>query len=106
LLRVADHVDTDHHGEPAFLAVITGWVTPTHAPMACLSFQSEPSRPERSDRSIGRNGDRTHRPLYSPPGRTQSSWISGGERCSNLPSVGPRDPAWQSSRMTPLSDAS
>ena len=25
LLRVADHVDTDRHGTPAFLAVITGW---------------------------------------------------------------------------------
>ncbi|MFH0751328.1 MAG: DUF4143 domain-containing protein [Chloroflexota bacterium] len=25
LLRVADHVDTDRHGGPAFLAVITGW---------------------------------------------------------------------------------
>jgi hypothetical protein len=25
LLRVAGHIDTDRHGEPAFLAVITGW---------------------------------------------------------------------------------
>jgi len=25
LLRVASHVDTDRHGEPAFLAVVTGW---------------------------------------------------------------------------------
>lgn len=25
LLRVASHVDTDKHGEPAFLAVVTGW---------------------------------------------------------------------------------
>ncbi len=25
LLRVASHVDTEHHGAPAFLAVITGW---------------------------------------------------------------------------------
>jgi hypothetical protein len=25
LLRIADHVDTDRHGMPAFLAVITGW---------------------------------------------------------------------------------
>lgn len=25
LIRVADHVDTDRHGTPAFLAVITGW---------------------------------------------------------------------------------
>ncbi|HSW42229.1 MAG TPA: DUF4143 domain-containing protein [Patescibacteria group bacterium] len=25
LLRIADHVDTDRHGAPAFMAVITGW---------------------------------------------------------------------------------
>ncbi len=25
LLRMADHVDVEHHGKPAFLAVITGW---------------------------------------------------------------------------------
>lgn len=25
LLRVVDHVDTDRHGRPAFLAVVTGW---------------------------------------------------------------------------------
>ena len=25
LLRVAEHIDTDRHGAPAFLAVITGW---------------------------------------------------------------------------------
>jgi hypothetical protein len=25
LLRVASHIDTDKHGKPAFLAVITGW---------------------------------------------------------------------------------
>ncbi len=25
LLRVAANVDTDHHGKPAFLAVVTGW---------------------------------------------------------------------------------
>ena len=24
-LRVASHIDTDKHGKPAFLAVITGW---------------------------------------------------------------------------------
>lgn len=25
LLRVVDHIDTDRHGQPAFLAVVTGW---------------------------------------------------------------------------------
>jgi hypothetical protein len=25
LLRIANHVDTERHGAPAFLAVLTGW---------------------------------------------------------------------------------